>query len=166
MAFWEIIYEIRDRRNKKATTSVKIADTADEADTDVFANAWADAIDNLIGGVIKSAHAVLPVDISGLTGNVAASGSDVEEIAEFEFLTTGTPKVIVSIPGILETLVDNDTGDMNMSASAVAAFVAMMEDGIDVGGTFIEPCDVGGLDIVSTRYGRERSRNSGSSKGD
>lgn len=161
----EIVYEIRDRRNKKASTSVRIVD-ATEAQTDTFANAWADAIDNLIGGVIRGAVALLSVDISGLSSNVASSGSDVEEIAEFDFRTALNTKVLVTIPGILETLVDNDTGNLNLAAPAVAAFVAMMEDGITAGGTLVEPVDVGNDDIVSLRYARERSRNSGTSKGD
>lgn len=161
----EIVYEIRDRRNKKATTSVRIID-ATEAQTDAFANAWADAIDNIIGGVIRGAVALLGVDISALVGNVAATGSDVEEIAEFDFRTALNTKVLVTIPGILETLVDNDTGDLNLAAPQVAAFVTMMEDGITAGGTLVQPCDVGNDDIVSLRYARERSRNSGTSKGD
>lgn len=161
----ELIYTIKDRRNKPATTSVRIID-ATEAQTDAFANAWADAIDNIIGGVIRAASAILGVDISALTGNVAAAGSDVEEIAAFEFRTALGTKVNVNIPAILETLVDNDTGEMNLAAPAVAAFIAMMEDGITVGGTLVEPCDVGGEDIVSTRVSRERSRNSGTTKGD
>lgn len=160
----EIVYEIRDRRNKKATTSVRIGD-ATEAQTDAFANAWADSIDNIIGGIIKGASVLLGVDISALVGNVAATGSDVEEIAEFDFRTAIGTKVIVTIPGILETLVDNDTGDLNLAAPQVAAFVTMMEDGITVG-VLVEPCDVGNDDIVSLRYARERSRNSGTSKGD
>jgi hypothetical protein len=161
----EIVYEIRDRRNKKATTSVRIVD-ATEAQTDAFANAWADAIDNLIGGVIRAASALIGVDISGLSSNVASSTSDVEEIAEFDFRTAAGNKVLVTIPAILETLVDNDTGELNQAAPAVAAFIAMMEDGITAGGTLVQPCDVGNEDIVSTRYARERSRNSGTSKGD
>lgn len=160
----EIIYDVRDRRNKKASTSVRIIN-ATEAQTDAFANAWAAAIDNLIGGVIRGAVALLGVDISGLTGNVAASTSDVEEIAEFDFRTAAGTKVIVTIPAILETLVNNDTGELNQAAPAVAAFIAMMEDGITAGGALVEPCDVGDEDIVSTRYARERSRNSGTSKG-
>jgi hypothetical protein len=160
----EIVYEVRDRRNKKATTSVRIND-ATEAQTDAFANAWADAIDNIIGGVIRGAVALLGVDISALIGNVAAVGSDVEEIAEFDFRTAIGTKVLVTIPGILETLVDNDTGDLNLAAPQVAAFVAMMEDGITVG-VLVQPCDVGNDDIVSLRYARERSRNSGTSRGD
>lgn len=162
----QIIYDIRDRRNKSASTSVRIADSNSEAQTVGFAAAWADAIDNLIGGVIRGAVALLGVDISGLVSNVASSTSDVEEIAAFEFLTSnGVTKVEVNIPAILETLVDNDTGEMNLSAAAVAAFVAMMEDGITAGGALIQPCDVGSDDITVLRYARERSRNSGTSKG-
>lgn len=160
----QIIYDIRDRRNKSATTSVRCSSDS-ETQVEGFAAAWADAIDNLIGGVIRSAIALLHADISGLASNVAGASSDVEEIASFQFSTSnGITKVEVNIPGILETLIDNDTGQVNLAAGAVAAFVAMMEDGITAGGALMEPCDVGSDDITTLNYARERSRNSGTSK--
>jgi hypothetical protein len=160
----EIVYSIYDRRGKSGTTSVKIADGNNKAAADGFAAAWADAIDNIIGGVIRAATAILGVDISALTNNTATSSSDVEEIASFQFETAiGTP-VEVNIPGILETLVTNETGDLNLTATAVANFVALMEDGVTVSSTLVKPCDVGNDDITKLVYARERFRNSGKRK--
>jgi hypothetical protein len=160
----QIVYTIQDKKGKKPTHSVRI-NSDSEAATQAFAEAWAQAIDDLIGGVIRGAVALLGVDISGATGNVAATGSDVEEIARFEFRTFEGHKVEVTIPAILETLIDNDTGQVNRAAGAVAAFIAMMEDGITANSVLVEPCDVGEDDIVSTRIAVEGSRNSGSGGG-
>jgi len=161
----EIIIDVRDRRNKSASTSVRCSSDT-EAQVVGFAESWLVAIGALLNGAIRSAVAMLTVDISGLTGNVAADTSDCEEIGSFEFKTTnGVTKVDVNIPAILETLVDNDTGDIIQSASAVAAFLTMMETGITVSGTLMAPCDVGGDSITTLNYARERSRNSGTNKG-
>lgn len=161
----EIIYDVRDKRNKAASTSVRCSS---DSETQVigFAESWAVAINALINGVIRSAVAMLTVDISGLTGNVAADTSDCEEVGSFEFKTTnGVTKVDVNIPAILETLVDNDTGNIIVASVPVAAFIAMMETGITVGGALVEPCDVGGDLITTLNYARERSKNSGTNKG-
>lgn len=160
----EIVFSIYDRRGKSGTTSVKIGDGNQKANTEGFAAAWADAIDNIIGGVIRSAVAILGVDISALTNNVATSSSDVEEIASFQFQTENGIPVEVNIPGILETLVVNESGNLDLTAPQVADFVALMEDGITVSSTLVEPCDVGNDDITGLVYARERFRNSGSRK--
>jgi hypothetical protein len=162
----EIIYDVRDRKNKSASTSVRCSS---DSETQVvgFAESWAVAIGALLEGVIRSAVAMLTVDISGLTGNVALDTSDCEEIGAFEFKTTnGITKVDVNVPAFLETLVNNDNGGINEGAAAVAAFIALMEDGITVGGALIAPCDVGGDSITVLNYARERSRNSGSNTGE
>lgn len=160
----EIVFSIYDKRGKSSTTSVKLVSGSQLGNTEGFAVAWADALDNLIGGVIRGATAILGVDISALTGNVAAAGSDVEEIASFQFETAGGIPVEVNIPGILETLVTNETGELNLAATAVADFVALMEDGITVSATLVEPVDVGNDDITRLIYARERFRNSGKRK--
>lgn len=160
----EIVFTIEDRRKKKATTSVKVLDSFAEAAVTGFAQAWADAIDNLIGGVIRSAVAILGVDISGLTSNTATNDSDVEEIASAQFETAEGQIVEVNIPAILETLVVNETGQLDEAAPQVAAFLDMMIDGITVNATLIQPCDVGDTDIIKHNYFRERSRNSGTRK--
>lgn len=160
----EIVYTIEDRRKRTATTSVKLGSGETKTRVGLFAVAFADVIDNLINGIIRSAVAFLNVDISGLTSNTATSDSDVEEIAAASFKTGINTKVDVNIPAVLETLVDNDTGNLNLAAGAVAAFVTMMEDGIAVTGGTIIPCDIGEEDGLQLVYFRERSRNSGTRK--
>ena len=162
----KIVYTIADRRNKTGTTSVNIQDGLDEADTDVFANAWAAALDNIIFGVIRSAVAIIDVALSGLVGNVAGGASDVEEVGEFLFYTIAGTKVEVNIPAISEGIVDNETGNIDLTDAGVAAFVTAMTDGISgIAAQPIGPTDVGGSSIATLRQARGRFRNSGSNKG-
>lgn len=160
----EIVFTIEDRRKRTATTSVKLPSVESKGRTTLFAVAWADAIDNLITGVIRSAVAILRPDLSGLTNNAVAAGSDVEEIASAQFGTVDKTLVEINIPSILETLVINETGVLDTAAPQVAAFLSMMENGIAVTGGTIVPCDIGGLTGLELVYLRERSRNSGKRK--
>lgn len=160
----EIIYTIEDRRGRTATTSVKLASVESKVRTGLFAVAWADVIDNIIGGVIRSAFAVLNVPLTGILLNTSDVGSDVEEIAAATFRANAGTLVQVNIPAILETLVVNETGELNTVQADVAAFRAMMEDGIAVTGGTIIPCDIGESGGLEMQFIRERSRNSGTRK--
>jgi len=160
----EIVYTIVDKRNRSATTAVKLATDSTAAMVNGFAVAWADIIDNLINGVIRTAVALLGIDISIISSNVAASSSDVEEIGAFQFKTAEGTKVLINIPAFNETLVNNDTGEIDQTLTAVQDFIALMEDGITVSATLVQPTDVGGFDVDSTVYARERSRSSGTRK--
>jgi hypothetical protein len=160
----EIVFTVEDRRKKTATTSIKLAEVESKARVNLFAVAWANVVDNIITGVIRSAVAILGVNISALTSNIATNDSDVEEIASAQFRSDAGTKVEINIPAVLETLVNNDTGDLEPSAPQVAAFLAMMEDGIAVTGGTIIPCDIGEEGNLVNVYFRERSRNSGTRK--
>lgn len=160
----DIVVTVEDKRGRKSTTMVRVPEGTTKPHLTFFAAAFCDAIDLLIGGVIRGAVAIVGCDISGLTGNTAASNSDVEEIAAAQFESEAFERVQVNIPSVNETLVTNDTGDLNLSATAVAAFEAMMVDGISIGGSLIIPVDVGELEIDHLVFFRERSRNSGKRK--
>jgi hypothetical protein len=161
----QIIFSIYDRRGKSSTTSVYLADTEGMTRITLFSVAWADALDNLIGGVIRTAKALFGADISGLTANTAAAGSDVEEIGSLQYVTSIGTRMECNIPAFTETLIDNNTGEFLHSAAAVQALYELFEGGIDVGGgVMIVPTDVGGEYADSRIYARERSRNSGARK--
>ena len=157
----EIIYTIFDIRGKRATTSVKIGSAETEERTNLFAVAWADALDNIIHGVIRSATALIGVDISGLTGNVALTVSDVEEIGSVQLRTNLGMLTEFNIPAIDENMTVNETGELDESETNVQALIAAIEDGITVGGATIGIADVGGSTADTIVYMRERSRNSG-----
>lgn len=157
----QIIYTVYDKRGKRATTSVQVGESETKARVQLFATAWGAAIDNLIGGVIRSAAAMLSANPNGLTGNVVGSNSDVEEIGALQFTCeTGAP-IEVTIPGLNENVVENDTGDLDQTDTDVAALIALFEDGLDVTGDTIYAVNAGDERASALIYARERSRNSG-----
>lgn len=160
----EITFTIVDRRSREATTSVKLGSSEVKSRVQLFAVAWANAIDNLIGGVIRNAIATLYPDISAITSNTATNDSDVEEILSCYFASSPQLRTEFNVPAILETLIINETGYADEAAPAIQALLTMMEDGIAVTGGNILPCDVGGVGPIENIYLRERSRNSGTRK--
>jgi hypothetical protein len=158
----EIVYEIEDADGDTGSTSVRVGGEPTIAGLNGFGAGWATALNNVIGGVIRSAVAYLLTDISGLVGNLIGANSDVEHIGKFEFLTAGGNRVKVNIPCLDEvTLGATTSDDLNQAAPSVAAFLAAMENGISVSGALIQPCDVGESSIVDTVFAREAFRNSG-----
>jgi hypothetical protein len=157
----EIIYTIYDKKNKRATTSVKLGESETLARVGLFAVAWADAIDNLIGGVIRSAVAMITANPNGLTGNNVGTNSDVEEIGAMQFNCETGPPIEVTIPAINEAKVLNDSGDLDTADTDVAALIAIFEEGLDVTGDTVFAVNTGNERSVDMVYARERSRNSG-----
>lgn len=158
----EITYTIEDKSGTKGTSSVRIADGTTLAGLNGFAASWATALNNLSRGKILGAVAHILANITGLTNNTVVSGADVEHLGKFQFVTAAGIRVDCNIPAIDEAVVGALTPDeIDQSAVSVAAFIAAMEDGINAGGSLIQPCDIGGDSLVSTVFAREGARNSG-----
>lgn len=160
----EIVYTIEDRKGKQATTSTRIADATTETQVTAFATGFASLMDAITRGIIRAITAVYKVDISALANNAPSASSDVEEIGAFEFVTAQGNRVKLNIPAINENLVVNETGELDLTQTAIANIVTMMEDGLAVTGGTVTPCDIGEDDIVGTLVARERSRSSGARK--
>lgn len=158
----EIIAQIADATGDESTTSVRLASTVTVAEANGFAVAWTQAVDALIGGVIRAVLAFLRVDISALTGNLVGDNSDVEHIGKFSFLTEGGIRTLVNIPCLSEIALGTTTSDtLDPEQLDVEAFITAMEDGINAGGALIQPCDIGQGDITQMVFAREAFRNSG-----
>lgn len=160
----EIIYTVYDRKGKRTTTSARVGESETLARVNLFATAWADAIDNLIGGVIRSAVALLRANPSGLVGNTVGPNSDVEEIGAFQVNCELGPPVEITIPGLNEDVVDNDTGNIDQTDTDVATLIAMLEDGFETTGDTLYVVNTGDNRANDLFYARERSRNSGKRK--
>jgi len=162
MATISLVYEIEDDDGDLGSTSVRVQDGLLISSLTGFAVGYANALDDLIGGVIRSVSAFVNATTGTLTGNDVGLTSDVEQVGKFEFLSSLGTRVKVNIPAINEPAIVAPGSDaLNQSNPAVAAFIAAMEDGINVTGALIEPCDIGGASIVSTVFAREAFRNSG-----
>lgn len=161
----QLVYTIvGDKPGETSETSVSLYSGNILSALTGFAVAFATLLNNAIMGKILDAYLVFGVDISSLTGNTLSAASDVEEIAAFEFATGENNRVKLNIPGLQEAKVVSGTHELDTADSDIAAVIAMMEDGIAVTGGTIEPCDIGGDDLVDTFFAREQFRNSGKKK--
>lgn len=160
---YQIEYNIDDNDNDPAKTSVWVATGQTVANYTLFAKGYALLIDGIIKGVFRQvAKLKIPVDISGLTNNVADALSDVEQVSHFEFVTAQGNPVDFNIPCIDETKIIAGSDELDQTDAAIAAIIAMFEDGIDIGGgTFVQPCNVAEEDVVGTLIAHAHTRNSG-----
>lgn len=158
----DIIYTIEDKSGTKGTTSVRVGGEPTVAGLTGFAVGWATAINNIIWGKILGAVAHIIANISGLSGNVMEPISDVEHLGKFQFITAAGIRVECNIPSINEAVVGTSTPDeIDVAIPQVANFISAMEDGINVSGALIQPCDKGEDSLVSLVFAREGARNSG-----
>lgn len=158
----EVIPTWRDQASKRATNTLYVPDGLTLAQYQEGLAAAAALLDDVSGAVMEGMVFNVPVDISALTGNVAASTSDVEDVGAFQFRTVDNRPVQVNAPGIIDTLSPSGTDDLDQVQIDVAAFISMFEDGLAVTGGTIIPCDVFEDDIIATVYAREEVKNSGS----
>jgi len=161
IAGMEVIYTIRDRKDKTAECTIYGPSGFTRADYAMFAGHIAEVIDGVLSGRVDTADMGFAVDISALTGNAADPASDVEETGEFQFITSEGRAVSLVVPGLNELLVVTGSDELDQTAAAVAAIIAMMENGLVVAAATIQPTDVAEIDIVDTAYAVERFRNSG-----
>src|SRR5687767_9244262 len=96
----EVIYTIRDRKDKTAETTIYAPSGFTAANYALFAGHLAEVIDGLLSGKVDTADIGYAVDISALTGNAADPASDVEETGEFQFLTSEGRPVMLTVPGL------------------------------------------------------------------
>lgn len=159
---FSLVYEIVGNvPNETATHEVKLPDTFTLANYTTFAVAMATALNNFITGKILFASLIVDVDISALTDNATPDAdSDVEEVGAFEFVTAQGNPVKYNVGGLDDALVVPFTHELDETATEVADFITMIEDGIAVTGGTISPSDVAEDDIVGLLYAEERFRKS------
>lgn len=155
MAF-SIIYTIADAKGSTSTTEVNLPAATDFADVVEFAADMAVLINDLIQGVIRRIGVAFTVDLPVSLRDTPVSGSDVEEGARFQFITDGGFFTSLRLPTFDESNIAAGGRSVDTADTAVAAFVTAMEDGIDVSGTVVEPCDKREEDVLSLSTAREQ----------
>lgn len=159
----ELVATIEDSDGDTATTSIRINDDATVAGMQEFAEAYFGAAAVLIYGGIRNVIAILRPSISGLTNNIALAGSSIFRQAKFEFVTASGNRVKMNVPCLLEAVGQGVGPDeLDVSDPDVSAFISMMENGITISGSLVQPCDIGEESIVDTVFAREAFKNSGS----
>lgn len=123
-------------------------------------NAWG-VINPLVNGTLVGASVTLEVDISDFTNAAAAAIADVQEKAEFVFGTVGNAFLKrISLPTFIETFFTGSGAGkaVDVTQSAVAAFITLMEDGFtDSGSTpvTVRPTTSHGEDLVNYVSGKQ-----------
>lgn len=157
----EVTMTIRDASGDTAKASFFVQNNFTLSQYNEMSADLANAVDAVIGGVIDGMSLRIPVDVSALTGNTIGATSDVGDVGQFQFRSDENRPVRMNVPGILETVVAAGSDDINQADTAVAAFLAAIEDGVTTLAGVIQPCNIGEDDISSTEFARERFRNRG-----
>ena len=161
---YQITYTITDNDGDEANTSIYVPVGNTIANYQEFAWRYALTIQDFIFGIFRGLATLrVPIDISGLTGNVASADSDVEQIALFEFDTTNPNSGVgFTIPALNELDILLGTDELDQSDPNIAAVISMFEDGLTItGAVVVQPTNLNSEDIISTKVAFAATRNSG-----
>lgn len=121
---------------------------------------WA-ILNPLLNGTLVGASVTLEADISGLVNAAAAAIADVQEKAEFIFTDISNNfRKTITLPTFIETFFTSSGAGklVDITQSAVLAFISMMEDGWDDGGgtpVEVNPTTNHGEDVATFKKGRQ-----------
>lgn len=150
-----IFYTVEDANGSQSVISIPVLIDATH-DGAAFAYAiefgW-DLINPLINGHLVNAGITIEVDIGDFTNAAVATIADVQEKAEFVFRAVGGFLKRISLPTFVETFFTGSGAgaEVDVTQSAVTAFIAGIEDGFDdalVAGTPLTPTTDHGEDVT------------------
>lgn len=154
---------IADAKGKSSITKIRVPNGFTITQYAEAGVALAQLIANLSEGVITEVSVSLPVSLSGATIRAAAmSIADVAKKALFMARSSITGlfgKFFIPTYNEINTVSGSD--QLNDADADVAALVAIIENGINVSGVFIQPCDLRGNDLVDVSEAREIFRKFG-----
>ena len=154
----KIRFQVKHNDSDPPNTEIHVQSGATAAQYAAFANAYANAMDDIVIGAVQPiATMSIPVDVSDLANNTLDPASDVEQKAAFQFLAADGEPVDVTIPGLIPGDIAAGADGLNTADTQVAAFIALMETG---NGT-IAPSSISESDIVDTLYARRETTPSG-----
>lgn len=138
-------YTVKDGKGDASTITIDIPDNTATANIVLFTQQMASLLDDLIAGGITEIGFSLPVP---WVAQVPDAASDLQEAAQFIFRTAGGFIKRMRIPSIWENKFSAGTRLVNQAETNVAAFIAAMEDGIEVvAGTTVSPENAHGEDV-------------------
>jgi hypothetical protein len=153
MAF-EIVYTIRDEKNKRSLQSVHLPDTVSLTNARSFAQEMALLIDPLIKGKIERIGLGFMVTLpEGLKADFVA-GADVEEGATLIY--EASPYLFRHrLPTFDEQFIVAGTREVDLTDPDVSAFVDAMVDGLLIDAVQVQPCEWREQDLEALRSARE-----------
>lgn len=163
MAIARVVYTVRDRKGKDATTEVRLPQVLGLAGLTQWAQLFAVILNDFTTGRIRKSQICLEIALSNFTSNLLNDNSDVEEVGAFEFVTQGGNRTKLNVPGMLSSTTVGNSDDLDQTDVQVAAIITAMVDGITTptNSTLIQPTDIAEDNITDVLFAREVHRNSG-----
>lgn len=163
MAAVSVNFTFLDAKGKSSTTKVHVPTGFTFAQYIAFGQAMGQIIANLSEGSLVDVSVSVPVDISGATIKAVALGiADVAKKALFQAVSTvaGTfAKWFLPTYNESKTLANTD--QLDTADPDVAAFITLLEDGVNVSGTFVTPRTIREDPIDQVQVSREIFRKFG-----
>ena len=143
----------RDNDGARASTEVTLPGATTPANAVSFATALIALIAPLSDAVVTGYNIII-----GYTENAIPTipSSDVENKGVFLFNAANGIKSSISIPSIVESVLQANNRDIDQSALDVADFVLAMTGGL----SGVSPANAGGSDLVSVRDAYKQNRRS------
>lgn len=150
-------FTIIDGKGKTSTTRIRVPTGFTPAQYVEAAEGFAQLMLNMSEGAITDISVSLPVDLSLAT--LRAVPLAIADIAKKALFTVASSVVGLyarfNIPTFDEQFTVPASDDLDMVDANVAAYVGVIENGINVSGTFIQPCDLRENDLADVREARE-----------
>lgn len=146
-----VTFTVRDGKGQESPITIQLPTSVSPGDAIAFAKTAWPLVDALIDGGNVVGRVSFEVD--GLSSANPVGGADVQEIGRFVFKTVNNFTKSLGLPTFLETKLTPGTDLIDTTDADVAAFVTMMESGIDTtpngGSGVISPSDYRGEDLDS-----------------
>lgn len=154
---------ILDAKGKSSITKIRVPTGFVLPQYAEFGVAMGQLIANLNEGVITEVSVSIPVDLS--TATIRAAAMSVADVAK-KLLVIARSSVVgllgkFNIPTYDEINTVSGSDQADLADPGIAAFVALVESGVNVSGTFIQPVDLRGNDLEDVSQAREIFRKYG-----
>jgi hypothetical protein len=148
-----IEFSFRDNDGARSTTEVLLPGGTSAANAITFAAAIRPLLQALSDAVIVAMNVII-----GYYENAIPTipSSDVENKGVFVFNAANGIKSSVSVPSILEAVLQSNNRDTDQAQSDVDDFITAMTAGL----SSIQPCNLSGADLVSVRDAYKQNRRS------
>lgn len=153
-----VTFTFLDDKDKSSSTKIRVPNGFSLADYGEFAVGAAQVLANLSTARMTNCSFSATLDLSSATIRAAASlGADIAEKALFVVRSTVNGLFArFNIPTLNDAKVLDGTDQLDTADPDVAAMIAIIENGIDLGGAnFIQPVDLRGNDLDEVSQTRE-----------
>lgn len=153
-----------DSTGRRAPVVVNFEDTNTLADVRAAMRDVIQKVDNISDCMFVSANIITPIEFSwfgALTLKTQANENDVENKGRFEFVSDSNDSYTVEIPGIMNSVIDDDTNLIEVTSGAGQAFVdAILTNGFVDGVVNLNAVNTHGDPLIRLTGAYQRFRKS------